>query len=355
MEPTLPCSIAPSSQLSCALQSWGRHQPHRSVGSLFNSCFLCQQPPPGTMETFFKRHFGKKGLPGPRRASVVAVPTGKARRRSQAGLPSASLAQRRRGSGAPLPALSCLPLPRRRGPRRRSSTTPPCLSPRFAVQQQRGGCPPAINATLLGPSVLLAGFLPTGQEGAGDASNSWSAEDGDGRVDRGRRWAEESWLGVLPRLRPLQARLLTRGPRCLRRTFSHRLPTDVGCSRAPHGLPGRYRRLSQRRRSSDVLWPGLLATTRTRWLAQQCAGAAFPECLGPEPACCPDGWSPRLLYVWRCAGGDAVGREAGVGREGWAGLCVPGKAASGSTASRRRILGLFPLSQAGFDTPFFLP
>uniref|UniRef100_A0A669PMP0 Diacylglycerol kinase n=1 Tax=Phasianus colchicus TaxID=9054 RepID=A0A669PMP0_PHACC len=204
------------------------------------------------METFFKRHFGKKGLPGPRRASVVAVPTGKARRRSQAGLPSASLAQRRRGSGAPLPALSCLPLLRRRSPRRRSSTTPPCLSPRFAVQQQRGGCPPAIDATLLGPSVLLAGLLPAGREGAGDASSSWPAEDGDGRVDRGRWWAEESWLGMLPRLRPLQARLLTRGPRCLRRASSHRLPTDVGCSRAPHGLPGRYRRLSQRRRSSDA-------------------------------------------------------------------------------------------------------
>uniref|UniRef100_A0A8B9TIB0 Diacylglycerol kinase n=1 Tax=Anas platyrhynchos TaxID=8839 RepID=A0A8B9TIB0_ANAPL len=40
------------------------------------------------------------------------VPTSKARRRSQAGLPSASLAQRRRGSSTvPLP-LSCLPLPR---------------------------------------------------------------------------------------------------------------------------------------------------------------------------------------------------------------------------------------------------
>ncbi|XP_065610902.1 diacylglycerol kinase zeta isoform X1 [Cyrtonyx montezumae] len=248
------------------------------------------------METFFKRHFGKKGLPGSRRASVVAVPTGKARRRSQAGLPSASLAQRRRGSGAPPPALSCLPLPGRHGPcRRRSSTTPPCLSPRFAVQQQRRGCAPAIDATLLGPSVLLAGLLPAGQEGARDASSSWSAEDGSSRVDRGRWWAEESWLGMLPQLRPLQARLLTRGPRCLRRASSHRLPTDVGCSRAPHGLPGRYRRLSQRRRSSDVLWPGLLATSRTRWLAQQCSGAAFPECLGPEPACCPDGWSPRLL------------------------------------------------------------
>ncbi|XP_027315057.2 diacylglycerol kinase zeta isoform X1 [Anas platyrhynchos] len=259
------------------------------------------------METFFKRHFGRKGSPGPRRTSVVAVPTSKARRRSQAGLPSASLAQRRRGSSTvPLP-LSCLPLPRRSSPRRRSSTTPPCLSPRFAVQQHRGGRLPAIDAQLLGHPMLLAGPLPDGEEGDGaphtDTSISWPLEDGgghaaSGEAERGGRWAEESWLTMLPRLRPLQAGLLSRGPRCLRRTSSHVLPTDSGCGRVPHGLPGRYRRLSQRRRSSDALRPGLLSPGRAWRLAQQCAGAAgaaFPECLGPEPACCPDGWSPRLL------------------------------------------------------------
>ncbi|XP_035183662.1 diacylglycerol kinase zeta isoform X1 [Oxyura jamaicensis] len=259
------------------------------------------------METFFKRHFGRKGPLGPRHAGVVAVPTSKARRRSQAGLPSASLAQRRRGSSAlPLP-LSCLPLPRRGSPRRRSSTTPPCLSPRFAVQQRPGGRPPAIDAQLLSHPMLLAGLLPDGEEGDGapcaNTSSSWPLEDGgsqaaSSRAQRSGRWAEESWLTMLPRLRPLQAGLLSRGPRCLRRASSHLLPTDSGCGRVPHGLPGRYRRLSQRRRSSDTLRPGLLSPGRAWLLAQQCAGAAgaaFPECLGPEPACCPDGWSPRLL------------------------------------------------------------
>lgn len=141
---------------------------------------------------------------------------------------------------------------------------------------------------------------------------------------------------MLPRLRPLQAGLLSRGPRCLRRASSHRLPTDSGCGRVPHGLPGRYRRLSQRRRSSDALRPGLLSPGRAWWLAQQCAGAAgatFPECLGPEPACCPDGWSPRLLYVWRCAGGDETGGRLGGTRGTGRVLCALGKAASGSTAS----------------------
>ncbi|XP_075358805.1 diacylglycerol kinase zeta isoform X1 [Mycteria americana] len=261
------------------------------------------------METFFRRHFGRKG---PRRASAVAVPTGKARRRSQVGLPSTSLAQRRRGSGTPLPALSCLSLPRRAGPRRRSSTTPPCLSPRFAVQTKRGGRTRAIDAHLVGPSILLTSLVPTGEErDRADSSGSESLEDGGGGAvagaERGRRerWAEERWLAMLPRLRPLQARLLSRGPRCLWRTSSHRLPTEFMYGRAAHGLPGRYRRLSQRRRSSDALGPGLLASGHLRLLAQHCMGvaragrpsAALPECLGPEPTChaAPDGWSPRLL------------------------------------------------------------
>lgn len=268
------------------------------------------------METFFRRHFGRKGL---RRASAVAVPTGKARRRSQAGLPSALLAQRRRGSGSPLPAFSCLGQPQHPGPRRRSSTTPPCLSPRFAVQTKRGGRARAIDTQLVGPSILLASLIPTGEEGDGaprtDSSGSESPEDGGvGAVsgvkrDRRERWAEERWLAMLPRLQPLQAGLLSRGPRCLRRASSHRLPTEFMYGRATYGLPGRYRRLSQRRRSSDALRPGLLSSSHLRLLAQHCAGAAeagcpsatLPECLGPEPArhTAPDGWSPRLLYVWR--------------------------------------------------------
>uniref|UniRef100_A0A8C3GK55 Diacylglycerol kinase n=1 Tax=Cairina moschata TaxID=8855 RepID=A0A8C3GK55_CAIMO len=257
------------------------------------------------METFFKRHFGRKGPPGPRHASVVAVPTSKARRRSQAGLPSASLAQRRRGSSTvPLP-LSCLPLPRRSSPRRRSSTTPPCLSPRFAVQQHRGGRPPAIDAQLLGHPMLLAGLLPDGEEGEGapcaNTSISWPLEDGgghtaSGEAERGGRWAEESWLTMLPRLRPLQAGLLSRGPRCLRRTSSHLLPTDSGCGRAPHGLPGRYRRLSQRRRSKGqegALRPGEGCFRLRRVLVEQsgvcCKGLNIPEGFGVHS------FSPELI------------------------------------------------------------
>lgn len=290
------------------------------------------------METFFRRHFGRKGL---RRTSVVAVPTGKVRRRSQVGLPSPSLAQCRRGSGTPAASLSCLGLVRRPGTRRRSSTTPPCLSPRFAVQKKHGGPAQAVDAQLLGRSVLLASLIPTGDErdrahGA-DSSSSQSPEDGGAAAgaEQGQheRCAEEMWLAMVPQLRPLQAGLLSRGPRCLRRSSSHRLPTEVSFGRAAYGLPGRYRRLSQRRRSSDALQPGLLPSGHPRLLAQRSAGVAATRCpsatlaegLGPEPTChtTADGWSPRLLYVWwqrpsrQCLGeGKEVGCRPRFGGEG---------------------------------------
>lgn len=268
---------------------------------------------PDAMETFFRRHFGRKG---PRRTSVVAVPTGKARRRSQVGLPSASLAQCRRGSGTPAASLSCLGLVRRPGTRRRSSTTPPCLSPRFAVQKKCGGQAQAIDAQLLGSTVLLASLIPTAEEGdrahCTDSSRSESPEDGGAAAgaEQGQHehCAEEMWLAMLPQQRPLQAGLLSRGPRCLRRASSHRLPTEVAYGRTAYGLPGRYRRLSQRRRSSGAPQPGLLPSGHARLLAQHCAGVPGTRCpsstlvkgLGPEPRChtTPDGWSPRLLYVW---------------------------------------------------------
>ncbi|KAM6311900.1 diacylglycerol kinase zeta isoform 2-T2 [Aegotheles albertisi] len=250
------------------------------------------------METFFRRHFGGRGL---QRPSAVAVPVGKARRHSQAGLPSASLAQRRL-------ALSCLGLPQRHSPRRRSSTTPPCLSPRFAVHMKLGGQVRATDAHLVGPSILLAGLVPTREEGdrAPHADSSRSETLEDSSVAAGAmRWAEERWLAMLPRLRPLQAGLLSRGPRCLRRASSHRLPTEGTVGRATSGLPGRYRRLSQRRRSSDALRPRLLPSSYPQLLAQRCVevaaaghpSATLPECLGVEPSrhAAPDGWSPRLL------------------------------------------------------------
>lgn len=298
---TLPCSPVPCPDpRNLAL---GTHE-----GAYLTPALCVNSHRPGAMETFFRRHFGRKGQ---RRPSLVAVPTSKARRRSQAGLPSASLAQRRRGSGTPPPALSCLGQPRQPGPRRRrrSSTAPPCLSPRFAVRTERGGRARAIGAHLLGPSILLASLIPTGEQAEraphADGSAPESPEDGGLAAAGARRgWAEERWL---PLLRPLHTGLLSRRPRCLRPASSHRLPTEFVYGRAAHGLPGCYRRLSQRRRSSDALRSGLLPSGHLRLGAQRCAGAAaaecpsaaLPECLGPEPTrhTAPDGWSPRLLYV----------------------------------------------------------
>ncbi|XP_025901632.1 diacylglycerol kinase zeta-like, partial [Nothoprocta perdicaria] len=231
------------------------------------------------METFFKRHFQRKG--SRRGSSAVAVPTGKGRRRSQAGLPSAWLARRR--------------------------------SPRFAVQ-----APARHAAHSTGPPALLLG--PARQQGGGvpcaDSSRSESPEDSGGgeasaaaggRASSRRGWqAEEAWLSMLPVPRLLRARPLLRGPRCLRRRSSHLLPTECVYGRAASGLQGRYRRLSQQRRPSE----GLGAAARRAsggpwqppawWMAAAGAGhppLAFAECLGSESACSavPDSWSPRLL------------------------------------------------------------
>ncbi|XP_072278138.1 diacylglycerol kinase zeta isoform X1 [Pyxicephalus adspersus] len=124
------------------------------------------------MDTFFKRHFRKKAPPPPseiyfspalRRCSVV-ITTGKGRRRSSAGLASSSLSMQRRCSVTqtqPLPP--CLVMSGRGGRRdgrRRSSTTTPGLSPRFAVQKRRGGKLHSIDRQLLGPSMLLASLIP---------------------------------------------------------------------------------------------------------------------------------------------------------------------------------------------------
>lgn len=311
MSPT-PCfsPLSPASHCPLALTAAAWPGTHQQAYLIPGLCVNSHHP--DAMETFFRRHFGRKGL---RRTSVVAVPTGKVRRRSQVGLPSSSLAQCRRGSGTPAASLSCLGLVRRPGTRRRSSTTPPCLSPRFAVQKQRGGQAQTIDAQLLGPTVLLASLIPTGEEQdkahSTDSSRSESPEDGGAAAgaEQGqhKHCAEEMWLAMLPQLRPLQAGLLSRGPRCLRRVSSHRLPTEVTYGRAAYGLPGRYRRLSQRRRSSNAPQPGLLPSGHPHLLAQHSAGVAgtrrpsatLTEGLGPEPSChtTPDGWSPRLLYV----------------------------------------------------------
>ncbi|KAM8940239.1 diacylglycerol kinase zeta isoform 1-T1 [Pelodytes ibericus] len=124
------------------------------------------------MDTFFKKHFRKKPAPPPseplfpvasRRCSVV-ITTGKARRRSSAGQPSSSLSMQRRCSVAPTQALPLsLATPShgaKREGRRRSSTTTPGLSPRFAVEKRRGGRLHTIDRQLMGPSMLLASLIP---------------------------------------------------------------------------------------------------------------------------------------------------------------------------------------------------
>ncbi|XP_068116417.1 diacylglycerol kinase zeta isoform X2 [Hyperolius riggenbachi] len=124
------------------------------------------------MDTFFKRHFRRKPPPPPsetfcpptlRKCSVV-ITTGKARRRSSAGLASSSLSMQRRCSVTqtqPLPLSVATPVRGgRKDGRRRSSTTTPCLSPRFAVQRRRGGKLHNIDRQLLGPSMLLASLIP---------------------------------------------------------------------------------------------------------------------------------------------------------------------------------------------------
>ncbi|KAM4018134.1 diacylglycerol kinase zeta isoform 2-T2 [Anomaloglossus baeobatrachus] len=140
------------------------------------------------METFFKRHFKKKPAPPPSEAfclpalrrSSVAITTGKARRRSSAGLASTTLSMQRRCSVTQAPALplgSATPgHGGRKDGRRRSSTTTPGLSPRFAVQKRRGGKLHCIDRQLFGPSMLLASLIQMKREAETKEENSEEEE-----------------------------------------------------------------------------------------------------------------------------------------------------------------------------------
>lgn len=104
----------------------------------------------------------------------MAVPTSKARRRSSVGLPSSTLAQRRRSSiqlpeGLPCAGGGRLAKPARHNRwaghgRRRSSTTTPNLNPRFAVRRKKVGKLRTIDTHLLGPSMLLASLIQMAEE-----------------------------------------------------------------------------------------------------------------------------------------------------------------------------------------------
>ncbi|XP_037756086.1 diacylglycerol kinase zeta isoform X4 [Chelonia mydas] len=284
------------------------------------------------MDTFFKRHFRRKvSSLGFQRASVVSVPTGKARRRSMVGMPSASLAQCRRRSSTQLQSVSCLGSPDKGSlsPRRRSSTTPPHLSPRFAVQKKRGGQVRTIDTQLMGPSMLLASLIQVSEaeegrrmacaEGSGSKSPWEELKEGCGReetvasgarLDRRELQAKLSPRSKRPALHPISMRSLLQAPGCLHRHSTHLLPAEFVYSKAACGLQGYYRRLSQPWLSGESPRPGaLLPPCRARLAAKRWKvpprarrpSETIYECLGMEPAygnyasAFPKAWSPQLL------------------------------------------------------------
>ncbi|XP_041095767.1 diacylglycerol kinase zeta-like [Polyodon spathula] len=265
------------------------------------------------MDTFFRRHFKKKNMAScvnvtdycRHRRPSVAVPIGKARRRSSAGLPSANLAQRRRSSiqvqGLPLGGAGRCPggsrLKKERSARRRSSTTTPCLNPRFAVRRKQGVRLRTIDRHLLGPSMLLAsliqmteeddiGSAPAGEgqvevrreepscsDSEGDSPCSSCGSDSDDDCECSSvhdSWSEISvsdrefedsavaWPEALDTCYSLgNSKPLIRAPRCLRRNSSHLLPAEaLFYGTNSYGLYGKYRRTSQRRCSNGSLTLG---------------------------------------------------------------------------------------------------
>ncbi|AWP09050.1 putative diacylglycerol kinase zeta-like [Scophthalmus maximus] len=281
------------------------------------------------MDTFFRRHFKRKEAAVQADAEVsscrqrrpsVAVPTSKARRRSNVGLPSSTLTQRRRSSVQLQAGLPCAGGGRlaktSRHPgwagqtRRRSSTTTPSLNPRFAVCRKKLGKLRTIDTHLLGPSMLLASLiqmteeeeeglgagLPAGEqqvEMRGGANNrrmfsrssSFHSDDDGGDVFTADSQSESSQLSEVEQLDkeeddvplslsstpssfsalelmrktpqlPSTSRPLIRAPRCLRRNSSQVCSGDS----APYG---RYRAVSQRKRrristisKAGSPWPG---------------------------------------------------------------------------------------------------
>ncbi|XP_067902062.1 diacylglycerol kinase zeta isoform X2 [Heterodontus francisci] len=262
------------------------------------------------METFFKRHFRKtiSGTPGinlpnhcrqtGRRVSGT-VPGSKVRRRSNVGMPSALLMQRRRSSvqmqGLPLHTTrSGSGVTKGGTTRRRSSTTALHLNPRFAVKQKRGGKLRTIDTHLLGPSMLLASLIQMTEEEEDKAARAKedcgmeinaTPDDSEGESSSGGSEISESsstgssWseleqvdratgMQAPPRIsetfqlstlcyRPVYTKSFIRAPRCLRRNSSHLLPAEsVYFGKTAYGIYGNYRRTSQRRRSSATLLSG---------------------------------------------------------------------------------------------------
>ncbi|XP_078405009.1 diacylglycerol kinase zeta isoform X2 [Cetorhinus maximus] len=279
------------------------------------------------METFFRRHFkktesGMSGIMLPNRCQRAGrrvsstVSGSKVRRRSNVGMPSALLVQRRRSSVQ----MQTLPphlttsgggLAKGNMARRRSSTTALHLNPRFAVKQKRGGKLRTIDSHLVGPSMLLASLIQMTEEEEGEAgrvkddcemevnatlNDSEGESSSSGGLDAsessaaGSSWSEfeevEWKVGTQTPLRisetfqpsalyyrPVYTKPFLRAPRCLRRNSSHLLPAEsVYFGKTTYGLYGNYRRTNQRRRSSTTLLSG----TR-RASAAACSPPGAPE------------------------------------------------------------------------------
>ncbi|XP_068947619.1 diacylglycerol kinase zeta isoform X1 [Petaurus breviceps papuanus] len=230
-----------------------------------------------TMETFFRRHFRRKGpgasLSGQRRGSGIALPTGKVRRRSPAGQPSTLLAQQRRSSSQ---LQGCLLSCGARVSRRRSSTIPPSHNPHLTVEKgpPQRLAPTAVDTHLLGTPLPLTGLVGKNEE-------------------------EEGLLGIrtpqaggkelaAPRAQHVGIRPWLHMPRCLRRRrkSSHLLPADVMYDRTIWGLHGYYRRLSQYRPPGQHLVPGTSASplllSHLRPLSRRRQVALKRKSAGPE-------------------------------------------------------------------------
>nr|XP_040019588.1 diacylglycerol kinase zeta isoform X7 [Gasterosteus aculeatus aculeatus] len=269
------------------------------------------------MDTFFRRHFKRKetalpagvdsNSPQQRRPSV-AVPTSKARRRSNAGLPSSTLSQRRRpsvqlpgepasGSGGSL-ARTARHNRWAGHVRRRSSTTTPNLNPRFAVSRRKVGKLRTIDTHLLGPSMLLASLIQMAEEeeeeeaglpareeqvevrgGAnsrrmfsrssslhsnGNESSIDYSKDGQseaGQLSEAEQLVEEKGTSFgLEVTReasrpPPASRPLIRPPRCLRRNSSQLFLGDGSAPLSRRRVSGQRRRISTISKAGSP-WPG---------------------------------------------------------------------------------------------------
>ncbi|XP_017562165.1 diacylglycerol kinase zeta isoform X2 [Pygocentrus nattereri] len=311
------------------------------------------------MDTFFRRHFKRKEAGAEpelcriRRPSV-AVPTSRARRRSSVGLPSATLAQRRRSSVhlQSLPHVASSRSSKSGSTRRRSSTTTPGANPRFAVRRKKVSKLRNIDTHLLGPSMLLASLIQmteedeevrdpaVGQvefkgnapkssicsnpllsegESESDSPNSTAFSDDDQYSELyedclteadSSEWefrnssilCQRDCLGVV--VERVQAHPLIRVPRCLRRNSSNLGRRETG----PHG---RYYRSSQRRRHRRI-------STISK------AGSPWPERGLPLP-------SRRNSTCWKTHAslGPLMGAHYNPRLESWSGFLSKAIAKSG--------------------------